>query len=95
MSYLNTKNKYGLIIKNLLFSSSIKNNTQVIFLLCDGLKDAKEAFVNWKLYKILGAVYLNEIKKLGFNQRTFKKSKRSIFRFIKSRHKNKTFCFWV
>ena len=46
MSYLNTKNKYGLIIKNLLFSSSIKNDTQVIFLLCDGLKDAKEAFVN-------------------------------------------------
>ena len=40
------KHKYGLIIKNLLFSSSIKNDTQVIFLLCDGLKDAKEAFVN-------------------------------------------------
>ena len=56
------KYKYGLIIKNLLFSSSIKNDTQVIFLLCDGLKDAKEAFVNWKLYKTLGVVYLNEIK---------------------------------
>ena len=40
------KYKYGLIIKNLLFSSSIKNDTQVIFLLCDGLKDAKDAFVN-------------------------------------------------
>ena len=56
------KYKYGLIIKTLLFSSSIKNDTQVIFLLCDGLKDAKEAFVNWKLYKTLGVVYLNEIK---------------------------------
>ena len=46
----------------MLFSSSIKNNTQVIFLSCDGLKDAKEVFINLKLYKTLGAAYLNEIK---------------------------------
>ena len=66
MSYLNKKKyKYRFIIKNLLISSSIKNNTQVIFLLCDGLKDAKETFINSKLYKILFVVYLNEILKIG------------------------------
>ena len=46
----------------MLFSSSIKNNARVIFLSCDILKDAKEAFINSKLYKTLGVVYLNEIK---------------------------------
>ena len=45
----------------MLFSSSIKNNTHVTFLLCGGLKDPKEAFINSKLYKTLGAVYSNEI----------------------------------
>ena len=56
------KYKYRFTIKNLLFSSNIKNNTQVTFLLCGGLKDAKEAFINSKLYETLGAVYSNEIK---------------------------------
>ena len=46
----------------MLFSSSIKNNTQEIFLSCDGLKDAKEAVINSKLYEILGVVCLNEVK---------------------------------
>ena len=48
------KCKCWFIIKNLLLSSRIKSNTQVTFLSCDRLKDAKEAFVNWKLYKTLG-----------------------------------------
>ena len=30
--------------------------------MCDGLKDAKEAFINSKLYKTFNVVYLNEIK---------------------------------
>ena len=46
----------------MLFSSNTKNNTQVIFISYDGLKDAKEAFINSKIDKKLGAVYLNEIK---------------------------------
>ena len=56
------KYKYRFVIENLLFSSSIKNDTQVIFLLCDRLKSAKEAFINSKLYKTLGVVYLNEMR---------------------------------
>ena len=46
----------------MLFSSSTKNNTQVIFISYDELKDAKEAFINSKIAKKLGAIYLNEIK---------------------------------
>ena len=46
----------------MLFSSSTKNNTQVVFISYDGLKDVKEAFINSKLDKKLGATYLNEIK---------------------------------
>ena len=46
----------------MLFSSSTKNNTQVVFISYDGLKDVKEAFINSKLDKKLGAAYLNEIK---------------------------------
>ena len=46
----------------MLFSSSTKNNTQVVFISHDGLKDVKEAFINSKLDKKLGAAYLNEIK---------------------------------
>ena len=54
------KYKYRFIIANLLSSSSIKNDTQVIFTSCDELKNAKEAFINSKLYKTLGVVYLNK-----------------------------------
>ena len=42
------KYKYRFIIANLLSSSSIKNDTQVIFISCDELKNAKEAFINSK-----------------------------------------------
>ena len=52
--------KYRLIVKN-LFSLNI-NETQVIFVSCDGLKDAKESFINSNLYKALGVVYVNKIK---------------------------------
>ena len=40
----------------MLFSSTTKINTQVIFISYGGLKDAKEAFINSI------AVYLNKIK---------------------------------
>ena len=40
----------------MLFSSTTKINTQVIFISYGGLKDAKEAFIN------SFAIYLNEIK---------------------------------
>ena len=49
-------------IESLLFSTNLKNNTNVIFITCDSLSDAKNAFINSRLYKTLGVVYLSKIK---------------------------------
>ena len=37
-------------------------NTNVTFITCNGLSDAREALINSKLYKTLGVVYLSRIK---------------------------------
>ena len=59
----NYKNfKYRFLIENLLFSSNLENDTDVIFVMCNGLTNAKEALINSKIYKTLGVVYLTEIK---------------------------------
>ena len=42
-------------------SSSIEQATRVIFLMCNGLNDAKEYLINGKLYKTLGEVNTAEI----------------------------------
>ena len=42
--------KFKSIINNLLFSSSIQNNTNVIFIAADRLNNAKEALINGKIY---------------------------------------------
>ena len=56
--------KYRFLIESLLFSSNFQNDTDVIFITCNGLSDAREALISSKLYKALGAVYLSEEKKL-------------------------------
>ena len=56
------KYRYRFINENLLFSSSITNETELIFLSCDWLNNAKQSLINSKLYKTLGVIYLNEIK---------------------------------
>ena len=56
------KYKYRFIIKSLLFTTNLQNNTDVIFITCDSLTEAKTALINSKLYKTLGVVYLSEIK---------------------------------
>ena len=60
--YSNKRYKYRFIITNLLLSSSIEQDTNVIFLMCNGLNDAKESLINGKLYKTLGVVNTAEIK---------------------------------
>ena len=45
--------KYRFLIENLLFSSNLENDTDVIFVTCDGLLDVKEALINPKVYKTL------------------------------------------
>ena len=67
-NYLNQKiNDYKgftfeVILRNLLFSSSIKNDTQNIFVTCQNLNSAEKALINGKIYDILGVVNLREIK---------------------------------
>ena len=53
---------YEVMLKNILFSSSIKNETQNIFITCQNLNSAKKALINGKIYSLLGIVNLKEIK---------------------------------
>ena len=48
---------------NVLFSASIKNDTQNVFIVCHNLNSAKKALINNKLYAVLGIINLNEIRK--------------------------------
>ena len=45
----NKNNKYRFILKSLIFSSNIKNDTDVIFILSNGLNNAKKVFINENL----------------------------------------------
>ena len=56
------KYRFRFIIESLLFSTNLQNNTDVIFITCNSLMEAKTALINSKLYKTLGVVYLSEIK---------------------------------
>ena len=60
--------KCSFLANSLLFSASITNSTNVIFISCTGLNDAKEALINGKIYKIIGIINLDQIK----NWKTFK-----------------------
>ena len=51
------KYKFRIIIESLLFSTNLQNNTDVIFITCDGLTEAKTALINSKLHKTLGVAY--------------------------------------
>ena len=53
---------YEILIRNLLFSASITNDTQQIFIVCYNLDSAKKALINGKLYSILGIINISEIK---------------------------------
>ena len=53
---------YQVMLKNILFSANIVNNTQQIFITCYNLDSAKKALSNGKLYSILGIINLSEIK---------------------------------
>ena len=58
----NKNNKYRFLLKSLIFSSNITNDTDVIFLVVDGLNNAKQVFINEKLESSIGVCYLTEIK---------------------------------
>ena len=54
--------KYRFIANNLLFSSSIQKDTNVIFITKNGLNKAKEILINEKLFQGIGVIYTSEIK---------------------------------
>ena len=56
------KYRYRFVLESILFSSNIENETDVIFVVCNGLNNAKHALINKKLENILGVCYLTEIK---------------------------------
>ena len=54
--------KYCFIVDSLLISSSVVQDTNVIFLICNGLHDARESLINGKLCKSISEININEIK---------------------------------
>ena len=54
--------KYRFIIDSLLIISSVVQDTNVVFLICNGLNDARDSLINGKLYKSLGVININEIR---------------------------------
>ena len=54
--------KYRFIVDSLLVSSLVVQDTYVIFLICNGLNDARDSLINGKLYKSIGVINIDEIK---------------------------------
>ena len=69
------KYKFRFIIESLLLSTKVQNNTEVIFVACDGLTEAKSAFINSKLCQTLGVAYLSKINNSDLIKNDSKKAK--------------------
>ena len=50
---------YFFLMNSLLFSASARNNTNVIFISCNGLNDVKESLIHGKIYKTIGVINLD------------------------------------
>ena len=60
--FLQKKYKYRFIANSFLFSSSIKEDTKVIFIAINGLNDAKDILINGKIFQRIGVICISEIK---------------------------------
>ena len=56
------RHKYRFIANSLLISSSIQKDTNVIFIMKNGLNDATEILINGKLFQEIGVIYTSEIE---------------------------------
>ena len=56
------KTKYKFVLRSMIFSSNIINETDTIFLLVEGLNDARKIFINDSLETGIGVCYLTEVK---------------------------------
>ena len=61
LAFYSSRYRYRFIAHNLLFSSSIQQDTNVIFLATSGLNDAKDILINRKIVKGIGVIYISEI----------------------------------
>ena len=52
------KYKYRFIVNSILFSSSVQKDTNAIFIITNGLNNAKEILINGKIFQGIG-VYWN------------------------------------
>ena len=62
LSRYHRRYKYRFIINNLLFSSSVTQDTNIIFTSCNGLNDTKETLLSRKIFKTLGVININQIE---------------------------------
>ena len=60
--FYSKKYKYRFIANSLLFSSSMKQDTKTIFIISNGLNDAKDLFINGKVFQGIGVIYISEIE---------------------------------
>ena len=56
------KYRYRFVLESILFSSNIENETDVIFVTCDGLRNVNTTLINKNLRDTLGVCYLHKIK---------------------------------
>ena len=60
--FLQKKYKYRFIANSFLFTSSIKEDTKVIFIAINGLNDAKDILINGKIFQGIGVICISEIE---------------------------------
>ena len=56
------KYKYRFIANSISFSSSIQKDINAIFIITNGLNDAKEILINGKLLQGIGVIFTSEIE---------------------------------
>ena len=60
--FLQKKYKYRFIANSFLFTSSIKEDTKVIFIAINGLNDAKDILINGKIFQGIVVICISEIE---------------------------------
>ena len=58
----NRRIKCRFIPNSIFFSSSVQEETKVIFLTVSGLNEARDILINGKVYKVIGCIFTNEIE---------------------------------
>ena len=66
--------RYRFVLESLLFSSNIKNETDVILLISNGLNNAKKALIKQNIESTLGVCFLTKIKDWDIIKRQSKRS---------------------